>query len=159
MENKPLTVNELREAFFSLKTNESTGYDDICSNIVKKLCRGLMWPTITHINRLSSSGIYLDSLKIGNVTLICTPWTQDVNWTYIRRLEDIQDVFWTSYVRSIYVLCPGGKAVVCYAITDHYLPFHAGLRFSNLLCITEYIQKRPTDVFCKKVVFRNFANS
>ena len=26
------------------------------------------------------------------------------NWTYIRRSEDIQDVFWTSYVRSIHVL-------------------------------------------------------
>ena len=24
---------------------------------------------------------------------------------YIRRSEDVQDVFWTSYVRSIYVLC------------------------------------------------------
>ena len=26
MENKSLTVNELKEAFFSLKTNKSTGY-------------------------------------------------------------------------------------------------------------------------------------
>ena len=31
--------------------------------------------------------------------------TQDVNWTYIRRSEGVQDVFWTSYVRSIYVFC------------------------------------------------------
>ena len=30
---------------------------------------------------------------------------KDVNWTYIRRSEDVQDVFWTSYVHSIYVLC------------------------------------------------------
>ena len=36
-----------------------------------------------------------------------TPWAQDVNWTYIRRSEDAQGVFWTPYVRSIYVLCPG----------------------------------------------------
>ena len=34
--------------------------------------------------------------------------TQDVNWTYIRRSEDVLDVFWTSYVRSIYVLCLRG---------------------------------------------------
>ena len=34
--------------------------------------------------------------------------TQDVNWTYIRRSEDIQDIFWTFYVRSIYVLCLQG---------------------------------------------------
>ena len=37
-----------------------------------------------------------------------TPWTQYVNWTYIRRSEDVLDVFWTSYIRSIYVLCPEG---------------------------------------------------
>ena len=36
------------------------------------------------------------------------PWTQNVNWTYLRRSEDVQDVFWTSYVRSIYVLCLEG---------------------------------------------------
>ena len=30
-----------------------------------------------------------------------------INWSYIRRLEDIQDVFWTSYVRPMYLqLCP-----------------------------------------------------
>ena len=34
-----------------------------------------------------------------------TPSIQDVNSTYIRRSEDVLDVFWTSYVRSIYVLC------------------------------------------------------
>ena len=38
-----------------------------------------------------------------------TPWTQDANWTYVRRSEDVLDVFWKSYVRSIYVLCPGRK--------------------------------------------------
>ena len=37
--------------------------------------------------------------------------TQDVNWTYIRRSEDVQDIFGTSYVRSIYVLCLRGHAV------------------------------------------------
>ena len=30
-----------------------------------------------------------------------------INWSYIRRSEDIQDVFWTSYVRPMYLqLCP-----------------------------------------------------
>ena len=36
------------------------------------------------------------------------PWTQDVDWTYIRRSKDVLDVSWTSYVRSIYALCPAG---------------------------------------------------
>ena len=32
---------------------------------------------------------------------------QDIIWMYIKRSEDhvAQDLFWTSYVRSIYVLC------------------------------------------------------
>ena len=40
-----------------------------------------------------------------------SPSTQDVNWTYIRRSEDVLDVFWTSYVRSVYVLCLLGYVV------------------------------------------------
>ena len=36
------------------------------------------------------------------------PWTQEVNLLYIRSSEEVLDVFWTSYVRLIYVLCPGG---------------------------------------------------
>ena len=34
-ENKQVTVNELNEAFDSLKTNKSAGYDDISYDIVK----------------------------------------------------------------------------------------------------------------------------
>ena len=48
-------------------------------------------------------------MKSGAHSSQCTPWTQDVNWTQIRHLEDILDVFWTSYVRSVYALCPGGS--------------------------------------------------
>ena len=40
-----------------------------------------------------------------NASLTITPQTQDVSWTYIRRSEDVPDVFWTSYIRSIYVQC------------------------------------------------------
>ena len=40
-----------------------------------------------------------------------TPYTQDVNWTYIRRSEDVQDVFWTSSERSIYILYLRGIAL------------------------------------------------
>ena len=37
-----------------------------------------------------------------------TSWTQDVHWMYIRRSKDVLDIFWTFYLGSIYVLCPGG---------------------------------------------------
>ena len=48
----------------------------------------------------------ISQLKIGaNPNMNITPLKWDVNWTYIKRSED---VYWTSYVRSIYVLCQGG---------------------------------------------------
>ena len=34
---KVISVNELKDAFFSLKINKSTGYDDISFNVVKKV--------------------------------------------------------------------------------------------------------------------------
>ena len=37
---------------------------------------------------------------------VISPWAHDVNWMYIRRSEDIQDIIWTSYVRLTYVLSP-----------------------------------------------------
>ena len=36
MESNPLTINELKDAFFSLKINKTPGYDEISFNIVKK---------------------------------------------------------------------------------------------------------------------------
>ena len=46
-----------------------------------------------------------EDITIMKMTKRLTPYTQEVNWTYIRRSEDVLDVFWTSYVRSIYALC------------------------------------------------------
>ena len=40
-----------------------------------------------------------------------TPWAQDVTWTYIRRSEDVQHVFWTCYEHSVWVVCPRGYSV------------------------------------------------
>ena len=38
---KSVLVNELKEAFFTLKINKSSGYDDINFNIVKRCFGGL----------------------------------------------------------------------------------------------------------------------
>ena len=51
---------------------------------------------------------------------------------YIRRSEDVQNVFWMLYVGSIYILCPTGIFVVCYPenkshyshISKNFLSFH-----------------------------------
>ena len=70
MESKPITVNELKEAFYSLKTNKSTGYDDISYNVVKN-CFGELYDPLLHIfNLSSSSGTFPNSVKIGKVTPI-----------------------------------------------------------------------------------------
>ena len=37
---------------------------------------------------------------------IPTLWMQNVKWTNIRHPQDIQDVFWTRYVRLSYALYP-----------------------------------------------------
>ena len=36
METKPPSMNELKDAFYSLKSNKSPGYDDISYNVIKK---------------------------------------------------------------------------------------------------------------------------
>ena len=53
----------------------------------------------------------------------------DIRNKYIKKLnnfllnkelnKDVLDVFWTSYMRSIYVLCPGGNLMGKYMIMVH----------------------------------------
>ena len=71
MENEPLSVNKLKDAFFSLKINKSTGRDDINYNVVSK-CFGELCNPLKHILDLSfENGIFPDSLKIEKVTPVC----------------------------------------------------------------------------------------
>ena len=44
-------------------------------------------------------------------TFLFPPGHKDVNRMYIRRSEDVQDVFWASYIRSIYILVSRGESV------------------------------------------------
>ena len=58
MEKNSLTINELKEDFFSLKTNKSPGYDDINFNVVKK-CFGEINEPLKHLFNLSQgNGIF-----------------------------------------------------------------------------------------------------
>ena len=50
MENKFLSINELKDTFSSLKINESTGHDDISYNVVSK-CFGELCTPLKHISR------------------------------------------------------------------------------------------------------------
>ena len=50
------------------------------------------------------------------------PWKQGVNWMYIRRSKHVQDVFWMSYLRWIYVLCLGGTwSILALTFTCEFL--------------------------------------
>ena len=80
------------------------------------LYKGLRSPLRTIMNgrSLSNSFLVFSLWIISWVVLISHqranyPLDTDVNWTYIRRWEDAGDVFWRSYARSIYVLCPGSS--------------------------------------------------
>ena len=64
MENKPLSINELKDAFFFFKNYKSTGYDDISYNVISK-CFGELCTPLKQIFDLSfKNGIFSDSLKI-----------------------------------------------------------------------------------------------
>ena len=65
-----LTMKELEDAFFSLKINKSSGYDDINFNVIKHSFQYISKP-LMHIFQLSlSQGIFPDSLKIAKITPI-----------------------------------------------------------------------------------------
>ena len=65
---KDLTVNELKDAFFPLKLNESPGYDEVSFNVIKK-CFGSLHKPLLHIFNVSlQNGTFPDELKIARVT-------------------------------------------------------------------------------------------
>ena len=65
------------------------------------------------------------SCDITKLRWLLSQSTQDVNWTHIGRSEDVLDVFWTSYVRSIYVLCRLGWLFInfCWFCIDNYFSY------------------------------------
>ena len=67
---KQLSMNELKDAFFSLKINKSPGYDDISFNVLKKCFSSLCEPLKYLFNLSIEKGIFPDDLKIAKVTPI-----------------------------------------------------------------------------------------
>ena len=63
-----LTINELKDAFFSLKTNESPGYDEISFNVVKNCFGPLLKPLMFIFNLSLQKGSFPGELKIAKVT-------------------------------------------------------------------------------------------
>ena len=62
------------------------------------------------------------------------PCIQNANWTYVRRSDRIQGIFWKSYLSSICVVCPGGFFRVTYNDWSHIFMatnFHSSARWSD----------------------------
>ena len=65
-----LTDLELENPFVSLKTNKSSGYDDISADVVKKVSDEI-FVILKHIFYISlAKGVFPDKLKIARVTPI-----------------------------------------------------------------------------------------
>ena len=70
MKIKQLSVNELKDAFFSLRINKSPGYDDVSFNVFKKCFSSLCEP-LKYLSNLSiEKEIFPDDLKIAKATSI-----------------------------------------------------------------------------------------
>ena len=70
METKPLSMNELKDAFCSLKSNKSPGYDGISYNVSKKCFVSLHEPLKYLFNLSIEKGVFPDDLKKAWVTPI-----------------------------------------------------------------------------------------
>ena len=67
MQHKSVSINELRDAFFSFKLNKSPGYDEISFNVVKK-CFSELWEPLKHVfNSSIETGVFPGKLKIACV--------------------------------------------------------------------------------------------
>ena len=65
-----LTEEEFKNAFFSLKTNKSPGYDNIHVNVIRNLYNELKTPLMNIFNLSLNTGIFPDRMKVAKVTLI-----------------------------------------------------------------------------------------
>ena len=61
--DNPVSISELKDAFFSLQVNKSPGYDCISFNVVT-----LHRPLLYIFNLSTQKGIFSDKLKIAKVT-------------------------------------------------------------------------------------------
>ena len=70
MEKNSLSKNKLKEAFFSLKTNKSPGYDNINLNVVTKCFEEINKPLKHLVNLSLENEIFPKKMKIPKVILL-----------------------------------------------------------------------------------------
>ena len=78
--SQPLSINELKDAFFSLKTNKSSGADEINFNVIKHCFEELCGPLKYLFDSSLQSGVFPDLMKICIVSLVFKAGdTADIN--------------------------------------------------------------------------------
>ena len=70
LSDKPLSEKELKDAFFTLKTNKSPGYDNLHVNEIRSMYHELKISLMIIFSQPSSTGIFPDKMKIAKVTPI-----------------------------------------------------------------------------------------
>ena len=70
MNHAPLTDEEVRNAFFSLKTNKSQGYNDIFFNAIN-FCDFIVEPPRYIFSNSLVQGIFPEEMEITRITPIC----------------------------------------------------------------------------------------
>ena len=68
MPTQSLSINELKDAFFSLKTNKSPGVDEIDFNVIKHCFGELCGPLKYLFESSLQSGVFPDLMKIAIVS-------------------------------------------------------------------------------------------
>ena len=68
MQHKPVSINELRDVFFSLKLKKSPGYHEVSVNVAKKCFSELCEPLKYVFNLSIETGMFPDKLKIAPVS-------------------------------------------------------------------------------------------
>ena len=70
LSDKPLSEKELKDTFFTLKTNKSPGYDNLHVNEIRSMYHELKISLMIIFSQPSSTGIFPDKMKIAKVTPI-----------------------------------------------------------------------------------------
>ena len=68
LSDKPLSEKEFKDVFFTLKTNESPGYDNLNVNVMKRMYHELKIPLMNTFSQSLSTGIFPDKMRIAKVS-------------------------------------------------------------------------------------------
>ena len=68
LSDKPLLEKEFKDTFFTLKTNESPGYDNLNVNVIRSMYPELKIPLINIFSQSLSTQIFPDKMKISKVS-------------------------------------------------------------------------------------------